>query len=51
MPPAAVAELLSVASSALWKSLHKADYAKSLIMESSRSEHAPRADLQHPARI
>ena len=35
-------------SSALWKALHKADYAKSF-MESSKPEHVPRAVLQRPA--
>ncbi len=38
-------------SSALCKALHKADYAKSLIMESGFLEHAPGAVRQYPARI
>jgi hypothetical protein len=38
-------------TSALCKALHKADYAKSLIMESSESERTPIADWQRQARI
>jgi hypothetical protein len=47
----AMAGLSTVASSALCKALHKADYAKSLIMESSESERTPIADWQRQARI
>jgi hypothetical protein len=42
---------LEVSSVPLCKALHKGTYAKSSIMESSKSKHAPGADGQRQAQI